>query len=680
MMLPCKKVATSKRSAKFLKQAERMARSIRGGAGAKHLVADGCIIQGKKCGRLLTASVIEPNGFLYSSPFGVSSIGDQLELGVFGNSDTLSQPDSVPKELLLSDARLFEGESMVFGPRPRREVSPTYTDVSHVVDGEFIHVSKYIINSADASDSRDRPDNEYADLSGWPVSVPRWIVTLSLNTATNTVDETVLSHELIERGAPYGFSLQTAYPAIGEKKNGQAIDIESIRFLHGTQSRRHVSTTRAVLGRGNNTYGLFCLYRATRNRHTPRPALTALSPGGSNVMALVLPGTAGNGLTTFQIPRSMLPGGLSSTALISRQEWIFNADKFVGYGDEVLLEPNYAMRIRCFGRASHGGAIFVVDISRDIDRGLLIITTKVEVEPGGKVSLTPLKQFYTDVQPGQNIEDREALMPGPAFMLGDDVLSMAMTYSGGMGFYDPDLSSPYIPNRPDLGRPPPHTVVYLNGSFLTTSQGLGFDVMPRFWFQDNFSGIHASARVTESTWVVPMHGPSFDTILERDKHGDLTGAFGISPSSRGMLFTDGERFRFVELMPPGPDVFINAVSVTCAQRGRDATDKTPELATTVLYTFTSVISGESYCLVWRGAVWDTDDEPSIARIDLPISKTHAKLAIPIGPPSSKAVAVNFLYPNYLFHLGNGLGGESGNYTGDAVSLRDDAGEGKGGLA
>lgn len=61
-MLPCKRVINSKHSAKFLKMAEGIARSLRGGYAVKRRVIDGCLIEGKKTGKLLSASSLETEG------------------------------------------------------------------------------------------------------------------------------------------------------------------------------------------------------------------------------------------------------------------------------------------------------------------------------------------------------------------------------------------------------------------------------------------------------------------------------------------------------------------------------------------------------------------------------------------------------------------------------------------
>lgn len=61
-MLPCSKIITDSYSARWIKHAEGMARSITMNSGIKNKIIDGCIVQGKRSGRNLRASVIEPKG------------------------------------------------------------------------------------------------------------------------------------------------------------------------------------------------------------------------------------------------------------------------------------------------------------------------------------------------------------------------------------------------------------------------------------------------------------------------------------------------------------------------------------------------------------------------------------------------------------------------------------------
>lgn len=59
-MLPCSKMVNGAYAARYLKLAERNARSIKVKTGVKRTALDGCIIEGKRSGSLLKATVIEP--------------------------------------------------------------------------------------------------------------------------------------------------------------------------------------------------------------------------------------------------------------------------------------------------------------------------------------------------------------------------------------------------------------------------------------------------------------------------------------------------------------------------------------------------------------------------------------------------------------------------------------------
>lgn len=58
-MLPCKKQATSAYATRYLKRAEKLARSITADSGRKRNIIDGCIVQGSKVQSMLTALSLE---------------------------------------------------------------------------------------------------------------------------------------------------------------------------------------------------------------------------------------------------------------------------------------------------------------------------------------------------------------------------------------------------------------------------------------------------------------------------------------------------------------------------------------------------------------------------------------------------------------------------------------------
>lgn len=66
-MLPCSKVTNGVYAARYLKHAERNARTVQINSGVKRNIMDGCIIEGKKTGSLLKATVIEPSGTILAA-------------------------------------------------------------------------------------------------------------------------------------------------------------------------------------------------------------------------------------------------------------------------------------------------------------------------------------------------------------------------------------------------------------------------------------------------------------------------------------------------------------------------------------------------------------------------------------------------------------------------------------
>lgn len=63
-MKPCSKSSNGKYASRYLRLAESYARSERMHNGGRKRIIDGCIVEGKKCGNLLRARVIEPEGYL----------------------------------------------------------------------------------------------------------------------------------------------------------------------------------------------------------------------------------------------------------------------------------------------------------------------------------------------------------------------------------------------------------------------------------------------------------------------------------------------------------------------------------------------------------------------------------------------------------------------------------------
>lgn len=65
-MLPCKKISTSSYGIRYIRMAESQARSIKHTVGSKRKIIDGCIVEGKRVGSLLSANVIDPPPALLS--------------------------------------------------------------------------------------------------------------------------------------------------------------------------------------------------------------------------------------------------------------------------------------------------------------------------------------------------------------------------------------------------------------------------------------------------------------------------------------------------------------------------------------------------------------------------------------------------------------------------------------
>lgn len=113
-MLPCKRVINSKHSAKFLKMAEGMARSLRGGYAVKQRVIDGCLVEGKKAGNLLSASSLE----LDSSAIALGEMDPRTEsIGLsFGGVASLSA--ITPPEVINPSSMAIPGHLDVVGSPP----------------------------------------------------------------------------------------------------------------------------------------------------------------------------------------------------------------------------------------------------------------------------------------------------------------------------------------------------------------------------------------------------------------------------------------------------------------------------------------------------------------------------------------------------------------------------------
>lgn len=81
-MLPCKKITNGAYAARYLKRADRLARSIKSNSGKKTNIIDGCILQGSKTGRVMSASSIEPPGKILSC-YATSIPSNLVAIGMF---------------------------------------------------------------------------------------------------------------------------------------------------------------------------------------------------------------------------------------------------------------------------------------------------------------------------------------------------------------------------------------------------------------------------------------------------------------------------------------------------------------------------------------------------------------------------------------------------------------------
>lgn len=100
-MLPCKKRATSSHAARYLSRATKLARAIKSAHGVNREIIDGCIVEGRRAGRLLTATSIEPPGSL---------------VGVISNSNYRAEEPSADK--FIPTMRVPVVDSAVFRPEP----------------------------------------------------------------------------------------------------------------------------------------------------------------------------------------------------------------------------------------------------------------------------------------------------------------------------------------------------------------------------------------------------------------------------------------------------------------------------------------------------------------------------------------------------------------------------------
>lgn len=105
-MLPCRRVTTSAFGARFLKLAEGNARSLKGTSATKRLVLDGCLIESKRSGRNLSATVIDPQ--------------HALMMMIHENVDASGKINSLDYIIRISDRQAFDpmnGAGLYLGER-----------------------------------------------------------------------------------------------------------------------------------------------------------------------------------------------------------------------------------------------------------------------------------------------------------------------------------------------------------------------------------------------------------------------------------------------------------------------------------------------------------------------------------------------------------------------------------
>lgn len=98
-MRPCRRQITSASSAKWIRRAESLARSIRSKSGTKREIQDGYLIEGRRSGRLLSARVIDPPGRIAIAGL---NAGDRISAYSYWRDDLRPQdepqePESVAK-------------------------------------------------------------------------------------------------------------------------------------------------------------------------------------------------------------------------------------------------------------------------------------------------------------------------------------------------------------------------------------------------------------------------------------------------------------------------------------------------------------------------------------------------------------------------------------------------------
>lgn len=124
-MLPCRKNANSEYAVRYLSRATSMARSLPASAGSKRSIIDGCLLEGKKVGGLLSATVIEPEG----------------ELLAWASNTNFDSPDPLDIRYMLR-FRASAGGSSPY--RPNTPIAPPIEQTIDNISRDFRSLSIFV--------------------------------------------------------------------------------------------------------------------------------------------------------------------------------------------------------------------------------------------------------------------------------------------------------------------------------------------------------------------------------------------------------------------------------------------------------------------------------------------------------------------------------------------------------
>ena len=620
-MLPCSKSTNGVYAARYLKHAERNARTVKINSGVKRNIMDGCIIEGKKTGSLLKATVIEPSGTILAAAANFKLYLDHDPFYAFRNlflcqcgTREAYHPDFPSLDINIKYQReaLYDVTKHVIGRDRLRDNILYQYFLNSMWTPVYCHATEDFIYSVMHSKDAANQSENYLDI---------YATKTSLGQSGRFEGDTVSIHsaEIKRISGEYGidtlgyFARRAKAIAIREgviviiAVVGKVIEI--IPPTDPEKPETSVTQYRETLVR------LEVDLKIQENREKK----IELGKDYDIVKDKIEPT-----LTGALFPQHLIPEDLEPKTI---KRWVYGegSDRFI-----IETPAKTAMTVADIALDDDGNVIAAIkyqvkvqtgpepeapyaDQTRGED-GITVVAYGI-ASWGGASSFFNIqsKEVFTAVgshplvtSHGANsdyvlLDNSTNIINGKIVRTAAKVSRLAMAYTAYQTNPSYNFIDPYIVEIVDGVEKPPNAggpvmgLAY-GGAGLQYAYGFAVDYERDFYIHSNWvREVNNGNKAYVSKTAVAVPGSSSITLVSHRF---------IKSTDQGILFVDGDKRRY-EQISPAPDVMEDQhITITCHQK--EVRDENGKLISPCVIVVGAKINGEHSILVRKGPIWDED--------------------------------------------------------------------------